>query len=70
MTDYVNSITLALTILSQDQLTQFVPNDPFILMLSTNHQAHTAIDGACHIFGPNEDLPVGFRTPNGYVSDD
>jgi len=68
-TDNINSI-LAPTILSQDQLAHFAPDDPLILALSTNHQAHTAIDGACRIFGPDEDVPVEFRTTDGYVSDD
>jgi len=58
-TDNINSI-LAPTILSQDQLAHFAPDDPLILVLSTNHQAHTVIDGACRIFEPDEDVPVEF----------
>ena len=38
-TDNINSITLAPTVLSQDKLTHFAPDDPLILTLSTNHQA-------------------------------
>ena len=68
-TDNINSI-LAPTILSQDQLAHFAPDDPLILVLSTNHQAHTVIDGACRIFEPDEDVPVEFWTTDGYVSDD
>ena len=52
-TDNINSITLAPTVLSQDKLTHFAPDDPLILTLSTNHQAHTVIDGTHHIFGPD-----------------
>jgi hypothetical protein len=66
----VNSITLAPTILSQDKLAHFAPDDPLILALSMNHQAHTAINGAHRIFGPDEDVPIEFRTVDSYVSDD
>ena len=59
-TDNINSITLAPTVLSQDKLTHFAPDDPLILTLSTNHQAHTAINGTPHIFRPDEDVPVEF----------
>jgi len=45
------------------------PNDPLILTLSTNHQVHTVINGTCHIFGLDEDVPIEFQTVDGYVSD-
>ena len=38
-TNNVNSVTLAPTVLSQDELTHFTSDDPLILTLSTNHQA-------------------------------
>jgi len=61
-TNNINSITLAPTILSQDELMCFARNDPLILdlALSMNHQAHTAIDGAHCIFRPDEDVPIEF----------
>ena len=67
-TDNINSATLAPTVLSQDQLTHFAPNDPLVLALSANHQAHTVIDSAWRIFGPDEDVPLEFQTTDGYVS--
>jgi len=59
-TDKINSATLAPTVLSQDQLTHFAPNDPLVLTLSANHQAHTAIDSAWRVFRPDEDVPLEF----------
>jgi hypothetical protein len=46
-------------------------DDPLVLALSQDHQAHTAIDPVgWRIFGPDEDVPPQFRTVDGYVSDE
>jgi hypothetical protein len=57
-TDNVDLLTLAPIVLAQDQLAHFALDDPLILVLSTNHQAHTATDSAWHIFGPDEDVLI------------
>jgi hypothetical protein len=69
-TNNINSITLAPTILSQDELAHFALDDPLILALSMNRQAHTVINDGHFIFGLNEDVPVEFQTVDTYVSDD
>ena len=52
-------------------LAQLPADDPLTLALSRDYHAHTAIDssGWC-VFGPDEDVPIEFRTADGYVSDD
>ena len=52
-------------------LAQLPADDPLTLALSREHHVHTAIDssGWC-VFGPDEDVPIEFRTADGYVSDD
>jgi hypothetical protein len=52
-------------------LAQLPADDPLTLALSRDHHVHTAIDSSgWRIFGPDEDVPIEFRTSDGYVSDD
>jgi hypothetical protein len=52
-------------------LTQLPADDPLIVALSQDHHAHTVTDSAnWRIFGPDKDVPIEFRTADGYVSDD
>lgn len=41
-------------------ITQLPANDPLILMLAENHQAHAAIEDPAHIFCVGENLPKEF----------
>jgi hypothetical protein len=69
-TDNTDLFTLAPLALSQSQLAQLPTDDPLILALAENHQAHTAIKYSPHIFSVSEDVPEEFRTVDGYVSED
>ena len=52
-------------------LAQLPADDPLTLALSRDYHAHTAIDSSgWRVFGPDEDVPMEFRTADGYVSDD
>ena len=67
-TDNIDS--LAPLALSQEHLANLATDDPLILALSEINQARNTNDSAFHIFGPDEDVPIEFRTTDGYVSDD
>jgi hypothetical protein len=50
-------------------LVQLPADDPLTLALSRDHHAHIAIDSSSwRIFGPDEDVPIEFRTADGYVN--
>jgi hypothetical protein len=59
VTNNIDSLTLTLLILSQDQLIHLALNDP-ILVLSASYQAHTMINSTYHNLEPDKDVPVEF----------